>query len=1161
MTIENNIVITYFEELLKVYKSDHTIKDKYRRFRILLDRITKKITREESLQFSNLFSRLSFVCEKQSLSKRIHGVRITSNKVLKESYIPSQNEYETHFKYLSDFIAEAFGVAVPKELIQIYPLIEYQAKKENSKKRRIERLRAEIVSIHNDKLICIEDKNQADEYITVKFDYFEEHLDVKDFWKGAQLYLVNIEIDEFNEYFPKFIILEPDYLVDVSSIAECFQDYGKTELFYMKSKFEEVPNSKHIRLGNFANLVVDELLAENENEVISFKNIIKKDFQTYPFEYTICEDLKTTEKFKEYIVNAELQFENIKKVITNDFIKNDISIENALLEPSFLCELYGIQGRLDILELSSTNKHQKIIELKSGGAPFPDDGTSIKPNHRAQLYLYYQLIALLQKIDFHKISTKIDGYILYSKVSDHNLRYNKPSLAQIQSVFNIRNSIITNEYYLTLDDIAITKEIINKITPNSLINSANVTKNFREKYLEPQIKKVMKPITGMSEIEEHYFYSFVSFIAKEQYLTKIGDSDNPNHQGNGLANLWLNSFIEKKEKFEILYDLEISKNLIDKEEKEITLSRKNKENEFVNFRKGDTCILYPRNNDDDLVTTNQIFKCNIKKLSKKEVILSFRYQQSNTKYFEGFDKWALEKDSMDSSFRAMYKNLYTFISSSKKKRRELILTTAKPVKGNSVAYDNRDFSDEQNRILNKALSAKNYFLLNGPPGTGKTSIILRELVSELYKKDETNILLLAYTNRAVDEICETVNNAIINFDDVNDSNVNRGRSDRNFIRIGNELSCSQQHKHNLLSNISKNTATRKDLKEILQKHRIYVSTVASMASKMELFKLKKFDTVIVDEASQILEPQIIGLLQKCEKFILIGDHKQLPAIVLQSKESSKTKSEVLKNIGLQSRKNSLFERLYKFCENNTLEFAFDELTYQGRMHKEIALFPNHTFYDSKLKQAFDRPNLKPEDQKKLKRQDIPLNFISKSQNTLTQILAKKRIAFFSSVHSSSKKDYFNKCNDFEAKKVVEIISRIKKLYDVNNKPYDTAKTIGVIAPFRNQIALIKQKLEEEKIPNHENITVDTVERYQGSQRDVIIVSFSINNPFQLDGIINMNDEETVDRKLNVALTRAKEQLFLIGNDSLLSKNLIYNKFIEFIKSRDGYIEDTISDHS
>jgi len=1164
--IEKTKAIEYFDELNEINSSENTIEIKYSRFRILLETITKELTKKETLQFSNLFSRLSFVCEELSLPKRIHGLRISANKVLHDNYKPTLNEYETHFKYFCEFISKASKIAVPNRLIKNYPKTEYKTPFNKTSNTRIAKLRVKVEIMEPEKLICTSENSQTDEYITVKLDELNTFSSVKDFWKGAQLYLVNIIIDEFENYSPRFIILEPDYLIDISSIAECSQDYGITELNYLLSKFKPIPNTKHIRLGNFANLVIDELFAENSDKQITFNNTIKKDFQSYPFEYTTCTDLDSDTKFREYLNNARLQFENIKRVVGEDFKKLNISIENSTLEPAFLCELYGIQGRLDILELSNTNKHQKIVELKSGGVPYPYDQKSIKPNHSSQLFLYYQLIALLKDIKFNDIRTKIDGYILYSKIAQDNLRLGSDFLYLnvIQAILNIRNKIVINEYYLTLDDISITKEIILKITPENLISENKINSTLATRFLIPQFNEVLNPITQMDEIEQHYFYSFVSFIAKEQYLAKIGDSDNPNQQGNGLANLWLNSFKDKNDRFEVLFDLTIKENLIDKDEKEIIFTRTNKENEFVNFRKGDICVLYPRNGEKDIVTSNQVFKCSIKEISKNSIKVSFRYKQRNTKFFTEFDNdsqkgfWALERDFMDSSFRAMYKNLYSFISNKDKFKRQLILTTKKPIEGNSVSYQNSNFSEEQNRIIKKALSAKNYFLLNGPPGTGKTSIIIKELVRQLYKNEKSNILLLAYTNRAVDEICEAVNNAIINFDDINDGIVNYGRTDRNFIRIGNELSCSQKHKHNLLSNISKNVSSRNDLKELLNKHRIYISTIASMASKVDLFKLKKFDTIIVDEASQILEPQIIGILPNCDKFILIGDHKQLPAIVLQSVEDSKTKSAKLDSIGLHNRKNSLFERLYTFCEKNKLEFAYDKLTYQGRMHKEIALFPSHSFYESKLKQAFDIPNLSPKIKEELRRQDIPLSFKSSSKNTLEDLLSKKRLIFFSS-QKDEKDNSFGKKNDSEARLVIKIVQEIKKLFISNSKKFEETKTIGIIAPFRNQIALIKQKLEEANIPNYDKITVDTVERYQGSQRDIIILSFAINNPYQLNGIVNTNDDGTVDRKLNVALTRAKEQLILIGNDSILSNNLIYYKLIEFVKSKGGYIFETIQE--
>lgn len=1159
--------IDYFDELLEVHSGENIpIHLKYVQLRTLLEKITKELTSSETLQFSNLFSRLSFICNKFNTSRKIHSFRIVANKVVHENIRPSNLKYQTHLKYLSEFISKTCGLAVPEEIQSLYPTTEYRKEKSETTLSRLDKIRVEIIEIQSELLICDTENNEGEDYVRVRInedDVNATFKSVNDFWIGAQLYLVNIEIDESEIYHPKFIILEPDYLVDVSSIAECFQDYGTTELNFVKSKFEEIPNTKYIRLGNFANLVVDELFGSNDPNSLLFNPTFQKDFKSYPFEYTSCDDIKEDQDFRSYWENAKLHFDRIKRVVTTDFENYGISIETALLEPAFLCDLYGIQGRLDILELNKVGK-SKIIELKSGGVPFPDDGASIKPNHKTQLFLYYQLIGVLNQLGFGKIAENTDGYILYSKTAKNNLRYDRPNLKRVQTVFDLRNKIIINEFILASDNLKKTRELIQKISPKNIINAPNVNPNFAQNYLVPQINEVINPIRNASNLEKIFFFSFVSFIAKEQYLAKLGNGQYESN--NGLANLWINSFSEKTDKFEILYDLKIDSNYVDRDEKEIIFTRPTGYNEFVNFRNGDICVLYPRVSEKDNVTSNQIFKCSIKSITKDKVIASFRYKQRNTKFFEQYEKWALERDFMDSSFTAMYRNIYAFLNSSKAKR-DLILTTEKPQNGNNYGYHQPQLSDEQNRIINKALSNKDYFLLNGPPGTGKTSIIVKELVRELYKNESCNILLLAYTNRAVDELCETVNNAIINFDDMNDGNVNFGRSDRNFVRIGSELSCSDEHKHNLLNNIIESKAkileqngekfSRDSINTALSKHRIFVSTVASISNKTDIFKLKKFDVVIVDEASQILEPQIVGILPRSSKFILIGDHKQLPAIVLQDPENSKTNNKYLKSIGLVNRKNSLFERLYNYCETNNLEFAYDKLTYQGRMHQEIALFPNHSFYNLELKQAFDLPNLNESAKNELSRQVKPLELKSPTKGNLTDLLSRKRVIYFPS--KIDEKNHFGKSNDLEADLVVRIVEELKKLYLYNNKVFDNKKTIGIIAPFRNQIARIKQKLEEAQIPNFEDITVETVERYQGSQRDIIIFSFAINNPYQLNGIVNLNDDGTVDRKLNVALTRAKEQLILIGNDSFLSNNLVYFKLIEFIKSKGGYVWDSISE--
>lgn len=1139
---KENLGNHYLQESLKIQLSSKSISSKYNDLERLIKIIAFELTKNEALQFSNFFSKLSFICNQYQVSTKIHSFRKTANRVVREKYEPSEHEYFTHFKYVTEFISSLYDILIPAEIMYFFPEKEFYTNKIISR-NRIKKLRVQVIEIKRDCLICDNEENESDEYITIQIDedgVNEVFLSTADFWVGAQLNLVNTTIDEEGIYHPRFIILEPDYLVDISAIAECFQDYGTSALHFIQKKFEEVPNSKHIRLGNFANSVVDHFCTENI-ERTDFNELFKNDFKNYPLEYTACKDFTNPQNLKEYYEDAKGHFNRLQKVLLEDFSKYNISLERALLEPSFLCEQYGIQGRLDLLDLNEEGTN-KIIELKSGGAPFPDDGKSIKPNHATQLFLYYQIIGVLYELEFKDITKNTEGFILYSKVYQGNLRFEAPSLKRVQHIFELRNQIIINENNLATKSNSEIEKLIYGIKPANFIKR-KINPRFRE-LLEEQLEKFIFPIRTSTPLQKAYFYSFSNFIAKEQYMAKLGLGQSTTN--NGLASLWLNSFEEKNNNFEIIYDLEIVENDISNTKKEIKLKRTNTYNDFISIREGDICVLYPRNKSKDTVLTNQVFKCSIKSISREYIVLRFRYQQPNTRFFDSFKengKWALERDFMDSSFTSMYRNLYSFMQSSTSKK-ELILTEANPESNLDYDYHNHLLSEEQNRILKKALSAKDYFLLNGPPGTGKTSIIIKELVKEIFENQTSNILLLAYTNRAVDELCEAINTAIS--DEI----------EQKFIRIGNELSTSSSFHKNLLNKIIEQKDhelesngkkfTRVTIQEIIKSQRIFVSTVASISSKNDILKLKKFNTIIIDEASQILEPQIVGILPKAERFIMIGDHKQLPAIVLQSPELAKTNNELLENIGLFNRKNSIFERLYAFCEKNNLSNAYDQLTYQGRMHAEIADFPNQYFYDGKLNVAFDIPNLNDDVKQSLNRQRADLNFINfEESNEFQQYIIHNRFAYI----NVEENPYLAPTNIQEADLIVKFVQEIIALYELNEKDFDPRKTIGIIAPFRNQIALIKQKLELANIPNYEQITVDTVERYQGSQRDIILYSFAITYGSQLNALVNMNDDGNVDRKLNVALTRAKEQLFLIGNQTILKENTIIKTLIEYLDKK------------
>ena len=138
----------------------------------------------------------------------------------------------------------------------------------------------------------------------------------------------------------------------------------------------------------------------------------------------------------------------------------------------------------------------------------------------------------------------------------------------------------------------------------------------------------------------------------------------------------------------------------------------------------------------------------------------------------------------------------------------------------------------------------------------------------------------------------------------------------------------------------------------------------------------------------------------------------------------------------------------------------------------------------------------------------------------------------------------DRVNAAEAQLVARLLQRVHRFYGSH---FDAAKTVGVIVPYRNQIAMIRHELAALDVPQLLDVSIDTVERYQGSQRDVIVYSFTVSRPYQLDFLTSScftdDDGSVIDRRLNVALTRARKQLLMTGNAKLLSKNEIFAQLI------------------
>ena len=1096
----------YMELWMLCRDTKHPLRHRYRSLREAFERVSREQMQNVSLQSTDLAARINYLSVQFSLKERcknaLHTFRLTSNDVMNHRKEPVVDEFLRDARSVADAYQGIFDTPIPKELDELFPRRMWKIPMKRAKMETFRRIRVcfdhadeEFLYVHPVDEVSEENWRVRYNQLGVNDEFTEG---IVDFWRHAQLNLLDVRLNEDGTYTPSFIVLEPDYLIDISTLAECYRDYGSHPANYLMSRLVPIDNARPLLLGNIANLFLDEWIYAGE-EAPDYLSCMKKAFRQYPIELAVCEELQDVEKEKAFFKDCRMHFEHIRQTVTETFLASGYNLDksDAVLEPSYICEALGIQGRLDYMQRDMSS----FIEMKSGKADEYAIKGKIEPkeNNRVQMLLYMAVLEYSMGID----RCKQHPYLLYTR---YPLLYPaRASWAQVRRIIALRNRIVANEYGTQMHNHpSYTANLLAQINPLTL-NEKKKNDRFWEQYLKPGIENFQKRLQSLDALEKIYVYTLYNFITKELYTSKSGDVESESRTGASM--LWLSTLDEKREAGEILYDLRIVDNQASLPHKaNVTLRIPAYDEPFLpNFRQGDVVVFYERNAAIDNVTNKLVFKGNIERLTATEVCIRLRAAQRNLAVFPSDSLYAMEHDYMDTTFRSMYLGLSAFMEANQE-RKDLLLRKRKPLFDEAALSKNAHFIDDFERVATKAVAAKDYFLLVGPPGTGKTSRALRRMVEKFYAQPDTQILLLAYTNRAVDEICSSLSSIIPSID---------------YIRIGSELSCDVRFREHLVENVLASYDKRKDVLQRLSACRVYVGTVASLSSKTELFKLKRFDVAIVDEATQILEPQLLWLLSAKSsdgrdavgKFILIGDHKQLPAVVLQSKEESEVFDESLRRIGLFNLKDSLFERLYRSHLSEGDSPTLDMLCRQGRMHPDVASFPNQAFYGGRLE-----PIGLPHQMEEI---SAPVLFLPSQRDT---------------------ENLSGKTNRYEARMVADWAERI---WLESPDSFDSHHTLGIITPYRSQIALIRKELQVKDIPALNEISVDTVERYQGSERDVILYSFCVNHRYQLKFLPNLTEENGVliDRKLNVALTRARKRLIIVGVLDILKENPIYAQLI------------------
>ncbi len=912
----------------------------------------------------------------------------------------------------------------------------------------------------------------------------EEH-----FTLPMQMNLLDVEVDADGTLLPRAFVFEPDFLFDITTIAECFQRNAISTHPHLTKKF--LPRSSNIFLliGNVANFFLDELMAD---PTVSFQALLKRVFVLDPLGFAMLDDGEAQKLVQE----IKKHFVHLREVVIRSLKTFQIDPRECFLEPSFYSEMHGLQGRLDVLyDDPKRADDASIIELKSG-KPFQPNVYGLSASHYVQTLLYDLIIKASSRGRL-----KPTNYILYSKLEVDQLKF-APAIRSLQyEALAVRNHLLATDRKLARLD-----ENLPEVSNFGQILKENSQRLFG--FAQRNMEQISGRFEALNELEKKYVSASIAFIAREHRLAKVGQAGSDRNRGQ--AGLWLSSLTEKEKHFNVLKGLTIGDNQSGEENPIITFVRTDETNELANFRQGDLALIYPLRESQSPLE-NQIFKGTITAIDSALVTVKLRAKQFNQSLFARFDHWNIEHDMLDSSYAGLFRSVYQFMTYDPLLRKSFLTLRApqQPVENKEVKAPHT-MTMEQQRIFKKILAAPEYFLLWGPPGTGKTSVLLKEVVHHLLLHTKEKLVILAYTNRAVDEICAALESL-------------GSRVPQTYFRVGSRHGCDQRFQAQLLSNKIKDITNRKDLLDVLHRHRIVVGTVSSFSGKSQIAKILTFDRVIVDEATQILEPTMAGILPLFKKQLLIGDHRQLAAVVVQSEQQSAIRDPGLRAIGMKNLASSYFERFYQRCIQEGWDWAYDQLTHQGRMHSHIMQFPSKHFYDGMLKVLPDCP-------RQIEELTAPT---PDTLDSLEQKLATQRVIF---IAVSSRDLYRAKTNPYESKVVCRVVKSLQRL------DRGIADSIGIITPFRAQIAMIRQDLLAAAIPS-DGISIDTVERYQGGARKIIVLSLCVSSQVQMETLVSKSSDG-VDRKFNVALTRAQEQLIVVGDPDVISADPVYADFVE-----------------
>lgn len=465
----------------------------------------------------------------------------------------------------------------------------------------------------------------------------------------------------------------------------------------------------------------------------------------------------------------------------------------------------------------------------------------------------------------------------------------------------------------------------------------------------------------------------------------------------------------------------------------------------------------------------------------------------------------------------------------------------------------------QERAVNEVLWAKDVAIVHGPPGTGKTTTLVEAINETLMR--ESQVLVCAQSNMAVDWISEKLVDRGINVLRIgNPTRVNdkmlgftyerrfESHADypqlwaiRKAIReLRKNRKKGSENYHQKMDRL-KSRAAEIELRinaELFGEARVIACTLVGSAHR--LLEGMKFGTLFIDEAAQALEAACWIPMRRASRVILAGDHCQLPPTV---------KSIAALRAGLGK---TLMERI---AENKPEVVTLLKIQY--RMNDEIMRFSSDWFYGGKVESA---PQIK---YRSVLDYDHPITWIDTS-NEENQITIEGEDAPEDSASTSSSVSAANQNSDLNFKEqfVGESFGRINKAEAEltlltlaeyftkigKQRVLEERIDVGIISPYRAQVQYLKKLIKKYEFfkPYRRLISVNTVDGFQGQERDVILIS-----------LVRSNDEGQIGflkdlRRMNVAMTRARMKLIILGNKDTMTKHPFYKKLWEYVEAINNY---------